>query len=325
VTKNVCQWLSITNIMLENPGQRLSRVLTAASSILRPRTLVRRQGRGSSSAKRLLTCVVISTHLCACVATRHPNPVASVVSETQRSRLGVVGVVQIAGGPKGELHAGARGAAAGAAQGAATGAGIAAGAASGQLYSSSCSGKSAIVCVILIPVFIAAGAVVGGAVGAAQAVPTDTAQQIEAQLNSALTEVGPQDALRADVVKAAVRADVPDVKEIAEGTTMADYRPLSKSKVDTVLEVGVVEVGLTGNGGKDPQLTLHVRAVARLVDVNSNMELYRNYALNHVSGPRKFSEWGADQAHLLKHELGRAYEDLGTSIVEEVFLVVRTH
>jgi len=248
------------------------------------------------------------------------------VSEAQRDRLGAVGVVQISGNPKGELHAGARGAAGGAAEGAATGAGAGAVAAAAPLFVGfSCSGNSAAWCVILLPVFVVGGAVVGGVVGAAQAVPVDTGREIEAQLNRALAETDVQEALRTEVVKAAARAGVANVQELAAAATTADFRELQNAKVDTVLEVGLVEVGLIGRGGKDPLLTLHVHALARLVDVNSNAELYRDYPFNHVSPPRKFSEWSADQSRLLKRELDRAIETLGASIVDEVFLMVRNN
>jgi hypothetical protein len=171
---------------------------------------------------------------------------------------------------------------------------------------------------------------VGGVVGAVQAVPDDTARQIEAQLNLALSEVGQQEAFRSEVVKVAARSGVPNVKEITVGATTTsgaeiDYRALAKLDVDTALEVGLLLVGLVGSGGKDPQLTLGVHAVARLVDVRSNIEVYHNYALDHDSSPRKFSEWSADDAHLLKAELNRAYGILATSIVDEVFLAGRSN
>ena len=277
-----------------------------------------RRSRSCRSPNVWLIYLVISTQVCAC-ATR---PAIPVVSESQRDRLGTVGVVQIGDAAKIESNVGPRGSARGLAQGAAAGAGTVTGSAPQVLSSSSCSGNSFVVCIVLLPVLIVGGAVVGGAIGAARAVPVDTVQQIEAQLKLALSEVGEQEALRFQVVKAASRAEIPNVKEITVATSMGDYRQLSKESIDTVLEVGLVEVGLTGSGGKDPLLALHVHAVARLVDVNSNTELYRS-TFTHVSASRKRSEWSADQARSLKRGLDEAIAALGTSMVEEIFLMVR--
>lgn len=250
------------------------------------------------------------------------------VSEAQRERMGVVGVGSIARAPTGEVDVGTRGRTAGAAHGAAEGA--ASGAAALFSSGASCSGPMcAGAYIVLIPVVVVVAATIGTVTGAVQAVPVDRARQIEAQLNLALAKGGQQEALRSEVVKAAAQSGIPDVTEITAGTATIgedfDYRKLSNVAVDTVLEVGLVRIGLTGRGGDDPQLALGVHAAARLVDVKTNAELYRNYAFIHITSPRNFSEWSANEALLLKREIDRAYESLGRSIVDEVFLVFRTN
>jgi hypothetical protein len=250
-------------------------------------------------------------------------------SEAQRERLGMVGVIQIARGPKGEIDV-PKGRVPGAAKGAAGGAAAGAGAAAAALVQGSCVGFACGVAIVLLPIFMAVGAVVGAVHGGAVAVPDEKGRQIEAQLQLALAGVGTQQALRSEVITTAVRRGITNVKDISsESLTIVeegiDYRQLLGSGVDTVLEVGLVEVGLIGAGGKDPDLTLRVQAAARLVDVGSSKELYRNFAFNYVSPRRHFSEWSADQARVLKQELSRGYATLGTSILEEVFLVVRTN
>jgi hypothetical protein len=89
--------------------------------------------------------------------------------------------------------------------------------------------------------------------------------------------------------------------------------------------VGLVRVGLIGSGGEDPQLALRVDAVARLVDVQTNEEFYLKYPFTHFAPSRKYSEWTANNERLLKRELERSYESLGTAIVHDVFLVIYTN
>jgi hypothetical protein len=275
-----------------------------------------------SIIERVLIYVVIAAHLSAC-ATR-PVPT---VSEAQRDRMGAVGVISLASAPQGELVVGTRGTGAGAAQGAAAGAVV-----GSQVlpYAWFCGVPGAgVICVPVLLLF--AGTVTyGAAVGGAQAVPEDKAGEIEATLRAVLAEVMQQAKLRSAVVDAAARAGVRGVTEMPAGTVAVvgqtvDYRQLSDPKVDTVLEVGLVSVGLVGRGGADPALMLRIGAVARLVDARSNAELFRGHAFTHESGPRKFSEWGADGARLLKEDLERAYGSIGRSMVDEIFLVVRTN
>ncbi|MGH8704183.1 MAG: hypothetical protein ACREUO_02075, partial [Burkholderiales bacterium] len=199
-----------------------------------------------------------------------------------------------------------------------------------SLAHASCAGPMCGVVILFLPIFVVGGAIVGGVAGAIDAVPDERARQIEAQLDAVLAEVGRQDSLRSEVVKAAARTRIPGVKQIAGGVAATtgegvDYRKLPDLGVDTVLEVGLVRVGLTGRGGDDPRLELRIHAAARLVDARSNAELYRNYALTHLAPPRRYSEWRADNARLLKTEVRRAYESLGRSIVDEVFLIVRSN
>jgi hypothetical protein len=278
-----------------------------------------------SGAKRLSACLVICAHLSACAASQS----RPVVSEAQREHFGTVAIVEIARAPKSAVDVGPRGSTAGASHGA--GQGALAGAEALFKGAGSCSGEMCgLVMIVLLPVFVIGGATIGGVSGAVQAVPEAKAKQIEARLALALAEVGTQEALRSAVAKAAARSEITIVREIPRSaTTMVageiDYRGLSETGIDTVLEVGVVEVGLIGGGGKDPKLALIVRAAARLVDVKTNGELYRDYSLSHVSPQWRYNEWSADGASLLKHELSSAYGVLGTSIVEEVFLVIRTN
>jgi len=276
-----------------------------------------------SIIERVLIYVVIAAHLSACA-----TPPVPTVSEAQRGRMGTVGVISLASVPLGELAVGTRGTGAGAAEGAAGGAVAGAPLLAGALSFCGVPMLGVFCIAFLLP--FAGTVTYGAAVGGAQAVPEDKAGEIEATLRAVLAEVMQQAKLRSAVVDAAARAGVRGVTEMPAGTVAVvgqtvDYRQLSDPKVDTVLEVGLVSVGLVGRGGADPALMLRIGAVARLVDARSNAELFRGHAFTHESGPRKFSEWGADGARLLKEDLERVYGSIGRSMVDEIFLVVRTN
>lgn len=297
--------------------------------------------------KRGLICVVIAAHLCACAPV---VPVVPVVSEAQRGRMGTVGVVALASAPQGDLAVRTRGHGAGAAQGALDGAEV--GAALGFVACAvaiiSLSPSS--YCAFPEPVLV--GAILGAVVGQAapedkrgkiearavvdyvqllDATPEDKRGETEARLRAIFeAEAELQGKLRFAVVDTAARAGVQGVTEITAGTPTVvgqdvDHRQLPEAKVDTILEVGLVSVRFISRGGADPELALHVGAVARLMDARTKAELFRGDAFTYEAKPRKFSEWNADESRLIKEEIESAYRSLGQSIVDEIFLVVRTN
>jgi hypothetical protein len=280
-----------------------------------------------SIIKRGLIHVVIAAHLCACA----PVPVASkshlFVSDAQRDRMGSVGVVALASTPQGVLDVGTRGRIAGAVHEA--GQGAAAG--GGAVLMHGCGGgeMGCLFSIILLPVFIVGGAVIGAVDGGMHAVPEVNARKIEAQLRTNLAEADEQGNIRIAVMDASAQAGVQNVREIPVSIPTvvgqgADYRQLPDAKVDTILEVGLLSVSFIGRGGADPELSLNFKAVARLVDEKTNTELYK-HVFAYSSGPRKFSEWNADQANLIKEAFKIAYRSLGQTIVDEIFLIERTN
>lgn len=273
-----------------------------------------------SIIKRGLIWVIIAAHLCACAPV---VPVDSFVSEAQRGQMGSVGVVALVSAPQSDF-VGPRGRGAGAAQGA----GEAASGAIKGVGDPMMSPEARILYIILLPVIVPVAAIGGAVSGGAQAVPGDNAGEIEVRLRAILAEADPQGKLRSSVIDAATQAGVHGVTEItANIPTVAgqgvDYRQLPAPKVDTILEVGLVFVSFFSHGGADA-IKLHVGAFARLVNARTNAELYR-HTFRYNTEPKKFSEWNADWARLIKEETENAYRSLGQSIVDEIFLVVRTN
>ena len=262
--------------------------------------------------KRLLICVLIASHLCACAST----PSYPTLSEAQRSRIGkTVGVVAptsakngVFVGPTGSGKDVAMGAGKGAAEGASA------------VMMHGCTGVGCIVNIILLPVFIVGGTVVG----AVQALPGNRgkAVELEAQLRKVMAEADPQAALRFSVVDVAARVSVHNVTEIisnipTEAWNSADYRKQLDAKVETILEVGLVSVSFIEGVGTDPLLVFHADAIARLVDARTKEEFYR-HSFTYNSSPRRFDEWNADGAHLIEEGFESAYRSLGQSIVREI-------
>lgn len=271
--------------------------------------------RGRSSAMpmltRLVSCLVVAAHLSACATSGKLVPA---VPGTQRDGLGVVGVVSLNRAPESELQAGAGGRG-GLAEGAKAGAAAGVGGFKNSLGVSSCSDLAGCgLIVLLLPIFVVVGAIAGAVAGTVQTRPDERVGYIEAQLRAVVTEVGQQEALRAEVLKAAARSGIAGVTDITSSEVPG-------AKVDTVLEVGLVRAALVGPGGEDSELTLRVHAVARLLDARTNAEVRPDHTFTYAAAPRRLSEWSADQARLLEHELGRACRSLGKSIVDQILLV----
>jgi len=273
--------------------------------------------------KRGMIYVVIAAYLCACAPVVPRVPVSTVVNEEQRGHLGRVGVVSLASVPQGKF-VGPRGSGEGASQGA----GDAASGAMKGVGNEYLSPGALILYVILLPVIVPVAAISGAVGGGVQAVPKDKADEIEARLREILAEANPQEELRVSVVDAATRVGIHDVSEITSDVPSLpgegnDDRQLPTPKVDSILEIGLVSVSFVGRGGPNA-IAFHVGVIVRLLNARTNAEIYRQ-AFTYDAGPRKFSEWNAEGARLIKEETESAYRTLGRSIVEEIFLVVRTN
>lgn len=283
----------------------------------------------SRSAERYGPCIarVWSAFLSALVVVSLANcaPLPE-VTEEQRNQLGVVGVVSVNFRPEDQFSTPMRGRVTGVATGAAAGALEAASA----LGAGDCTGAGPFCGLVLLveAAVIVGGAVYGGIVGGLHAVPEDKAREIESRIIEVLSTAQPQESLLRQVIEAAREEGIQPIFEPAvQGPAMAeenlDYRRLMDAGVDTVLEIGVVTVGLAGAGGGDPELVLFLQARARLIRAESNTELYSHKTITYQSGRRKFTEWGADGARLMRENLERGYRVLAERIIDQVFLEVR--
>jgi hypothetical protein len=191
----------------------------------------------------------------------------------------------------------------------------------------SCTGRECgLVVIVMFGVLLGVatvGALTGAVVGAATAESAAQVHDAEAALTRALAELKIQEALRDRIVTIAgedthlVLVPGGDVGP-TESDMAVDYRPLAAQGLDTILEVSVIRLGLTGDRRRvNPPLALSIAARIRLLRSGDGAELYHQ-ELNHRSGSRKFVEWAANDAEAFREAMDAAYTDISRQIIRLV-------
>ena len=257
-----------------------------------------------------------------------PSP-SPPLGEELRASLGTVGVVS-AGAPLGAGVSGPIGfgneAGEGALDGALTGGGL--GAVGGAIYGLAC-GPIFWFC---SPVFAAgfgliggvAGAATGGLIKGASAIPTETATDLEAALFEEISDYDLQADLRRRVLARAASTSVGNVRDLGTGYAMFSAGGLEdavdlSAALDTVLEIVITEIALTGEGGIDPSFALSITVEARLIRVSDNRLLWRDTRIPFESTPADVSAWTARDSGHLKSEISNGLETLAQQICEQIF------
>jgi hypothetical protein len=260
-------------------------------------------------------------------ATPGCGPVATRSAERDRATLGTVGVYSVGATPAPALAAPV-GVPGQVAKGAAKGGtiGVLSGAGSGALASLACGPFAPVCAVVFVPTGAATGLVAGVAVGGAthgvHAVPTATAETIEAALATATAGRDIPAEIRRHVVDGATArvATVVDLGgDTVEPVAQPDYTRFAPQGVDTVLEIAVERIVLAGKGGRDPELGLRIDAHARLVRV-ADGRVARTYdRLVFRSYEAKASEWTSADSDLLASELDRGLVAIARRIGDGTF------
>lgn len=258
-----------------------------------------------------------------CATTPPPAPLTQEI----RASLGTVGVTSIGpelagdvSGPVGTGKEAGRGAVKGGAIGGLSGAGI--GALAG-LTTGPCAP-------VAVPFFAGIGALGGLAVGAGtgaivravNAIPTETAESLEAALNGAVSSRDLPADLRQRVL---ARASAAPAQPVDLGGTHGDpagpreYTMFAANGVHSVLEVTITEIVFAGEGGRNPSFALSIRAQARLIRVADNQVMWSNDQIEFRSPEADVSAWTAQESGHLAAELGSGLELLGQRISNEVF------
>jgi len=207
--------------------------------------------------------------------------------------------------------------------------GLGIGAAAGALVGvdiasgSSCSGCGTVAIAIA-----ATGMVIGGVVGAAAGVkatvPAQTAEGIDHMLNDAAADLDMPALTAQAAVEAATRFGPYRADLLADAGPRAiaehpPYAALGGRGYGKVIEVRITQLGLTGGGGRDPDLSPFLTAEARLIDTSTGALVWRQ-GYGYETGARKASAWAQDGAAPLRQAFRLAGASVGERIIESLVL-----
>jgi hypothetical protein len=193
----------------------------------------------------------------------------------------------------------------------------------GGLANSGCGGEfCGFIAVFWLGVCGTAG-VVGGVAGA---VAAPAAADVNAAEDVFIT------ALNAETIQLSLRHQV-DVAAFAKGKLMpveladqaqvarikGDYRALARAGIDTVLEVALSKIGVSGSG-IDADVQLYMLADVRAIRTHDYAEIFST-TYRHEGERASLSEWSANHGERLIRGLEAGYEALGTHIYDYIILL----
>jgi len=148
-------------------------------------------------------------------------------------------------------------------------------------------------------------------------------QEQETAIRTSLAGLNVQQALQTQVLQAVHEQSSQSATLLSEqGPIQSDesisYRPPGSQALATVLEVGVLSLGLTGEKSVNPSLALTMTARAKLIRSVDDSVLYHS-TFECRSYRRAFSQWAASNAQAVREEYKQCLQRLSDKIVEEVF------
>jgi hypothetical protein len=291
----------------------------------------------------LLSIIFAITNGCATIpATAPPSPEI-------RKQFGRIGVVALSSPIRGEFHTFPKGQTSGALVGAVAGAlggvvGVWAALSyhAGTFLTPAAIADSATfaasstnpITIAFLCVLVAAALVIiyttakGATAGAAEAVPAETAQQIEQQIEKFLENMKLSSGLTEAIYSAAASQPFLTINSItllgeANSDPNISYGNYSSRGIKTILEVGVTEAGFQGGTGEHPIIKFYMNARTRLVEAASNTELYTQ-DFQYQSSERPFETWLENSGQMLAQEFKRAQANLTERIIDVLFLANAT-
>ncbi len=280
---------------------------------------------GHSPCYRSLCFLVLIAPL-GCAHTLPPPP----LSDATLAHLGTIGVVSAQVTPEMDYRTPERGGAAGAAIGTAKGLGL------GTLGAAGCFltyGQFLAGCgLAVVSPYLAVRYAVDQATAGVSA---DAIEAAETAIKAVLAEPNPQAMARDELYRvAAAHTGQPLVLLPDQGPTTPSetsrYRHLADEGVNTVLEITVQRIALRHQGAAhsiplrisatdlNPDLTLVVTTQRRVVKTADGTELYRHTG-DHGGSGATFTEWGANDAQLLREGLDQLLREIAGEIVSQVF------
>ena len=270
-------------------------------------------------SKRTISWMIVALLIfqLGCAGTgRLPEP----PSEELRTHFGTIGVVSVQFMPEVEILTPAKGWVRGGARGAKNYVkklGDAASQVGGDL------GICAIACA-LSPFFALAGFIAG----ARKAPPAVEVEMTEQKFNKYVhASIEIQEKMRAQFLQVAKEQThytfvVLEDQVPATPDEKLSYDSLADHGIDTVIEIGVLNFGLRGNGREvNPSLSLFMTLRTRLIRVADGDLIYDATFRYESEENHKFHIWAANKAQIFKEELSPCYPTLVKKTVEEVFLL----
>jgi hypothetical protein len=237
-------------------------------------------------------------------------------SEQLRDQFGTIGVASAYYIPKVELSMPAKGRLGGAAKGSVIGG------AETFLGAASQPGGSVLLGCLLAPV----GALVGCISGGVAAPSGAKVEEAEAALRNVSSDPAIHQRMRDQFLEVAHEQTHHSFVVIEEqGPTAPDreliYGAIVGDDIDTVVEISVLEVGLTAHKwGMDELFAFTMTLRTRVIRITDGEEVYAA-TLRYMGVRRTFEDWEANDFQLYKEEFSRCYSVLAEKIVEELFLL----
>jgi len=243
-----------------------------------------------------------------------------------RAQFGTIAVIPLPGPPSVEVDTPAKGGAAGA------GRGVTGGAADGaKLVAAVFSGCGGWGCILVIPAVglgTLIGAVAGGIHGGITAPTSSVVEHADAVIHVAATQIDANNVLRDRVLECSrghtAHTFAPaSVDSVVAGHGEVPYQALAGDGGDTVVEVGVQQVKLTGPWRANPELALVLVARARVVRTRDGSTVHEE-TFQYESPTRHFTDWAANSADQFRFWVDFGLNDIAKRIAGKLFVLVVT-
>lgn len=162
--------------------------------------------------------------------------------------------------------------------------------------------------IFLLPI----AAVVGGTVGGMHGTQEAEAQAEWEALSNACTTLDFQEGLRRNVITAMRKYTRVPVQTGESGV-------FGQRTADTLLELRVLQAGLSGQKYKNSPMTVFLKARARLVRVSDGRELYKHVWIQ-TGRELTYDQWAGHNARLFRGELSYLCGKVAVRMVREMFL-----
>jgi len=258
----------------------------------------------------------------------------NVPSQDVRQHLGVLAIVPAQFVPESNLITFAKNKGAGTAKGATTGGGVATGTVAVSLAPVLANPVTAPFAILAGAVFITGMTTTGAVIGYSQALPSDTALQIETVINEALSSLRTHAKLTEHIERffksdPSIQFSLFETLGPKTPTERSDYSQLRTERITTVLEVAITEIGFESFDPEDwvqeatrskDNVALFLLAKIRLVRVSDGEEIFKRQ-FRYASPRRRIQQWSANDGLKLAEEFDLAYRDISERIFDEIFLV----